>query len=228
MEDFKMLTLQKMTSGKFLPGEWNETVFIVTSDHGEAMFQHGTWGHNYTLFDEMVQVPLLVRFPGPADDGRPRGQVRDELASIMDVTPSICQWLDLAPPADLDGRSLAGLLAGTESSSSFDERFLHLRSHSSPPWLGLRRSDQKVIWIRGKDKATGEDHPERTAFYDLVADPDENRDLGATDDPRVAAGQALLEAEIQALRAAFQGAESASFSDEEAAMMGALGYTDED
>lgn len=207
-------------------GLYEDALILVTADHGEAMFQHGTWGHNYSVFDEMVQVPLLVRLPGAADDGRPRGQVRDELVSIMDLVPSVCQWLDLAPPDELDGYSLAPLLAGTEDEATFAERFLHLRTHSTPPTLGLRHLHQKVVVERTKDPEVSE-LGFATSFYDLVADPEEQSPLLEGEDPRVRAAREVLRAQAAALKASFKGTQDATFTEEEADMMGALGYSDD-
>jgi len=209
-------------------GIYEDCLIIVTADHGEAMFQHGQWGHNDTLFDEMVQVPLLVRFPGKLGDGRARGVRRDELASIMDIVPSVCQWLDLAPPELVDGRSLAELIAGQADAATFDDRALRLRDHGEPPSLALRTEATKAILQRVYDDVTHERLDDRMAFYDLGVDPEELRDLGDSGDPRVAAAKAVIEAEMKRLMDAFKGYADATFSAEEAALMGALGYTDED
>ena len=71
-------------------GLWDSALVIVTSDHGEAFWQHGRWGHNDHLFDEQLKVPLVVKLPA----GRgPRGLVRTDLVSILDLVPSLCEWL---------------------------------------------------------------------------------------------------------------------------------------
>ena len=44
-------------------GLYDDALIIVTSDHGEAFWQHGLWGHNNQLYEEMLRVPLVVKFP---------------------------------------------------------------------------------------------------------------------------------------------------------------------
>jgi arylsulfatase A-like enzyme len=87
----------------------NDTVVVVTADHGETLFDHGHGqGHGDHLFgDEGTHVPLVVvdpRHPGPR---RETGIVRD-----VDLAPTLYALTGVAPPDDLDGRSLAPALGG--------------------------------------------------------------------------------------------------------------------
>jgi len=210
-------------------GLYDKALIIVTSDHGEAMFQHGRWGHNDTLFEEMVNVPLVVRFPGPADDGLPRGMQLDAPVSIIDILPSLAEWLDLAPPQDLDGHSLAPLIAGApEAQQVAQARTLRLRDHGLPPAAALRTKDTKAILHRGLVGTDGSPLPDRMEFFELTSDPAEKHDLAPGGDPRSEAAHRAIEAEIARLLAAFKGSATATFSEEEAAMMGALGYVEDD
>lgn len=66
-------------------GILNDTVVVVTSDHGEEFYEHGQLGHRRTLYDEVLRVPLLIRFPKLVPAGtRVEHQVR-----LMDVMPTI-------------------------------------------------------------------------------------------------------------------------------------------
>ena len=79
---------------------YDETVIIVTSDHGEEFGEHGRQGH-HQLYRECLHVPLLVRLPGG-----PRGAIRDDPAELLDVMPSLLATLKLPIPESCYGTNL--------------------------------------------------------------------------------------------------------------------------
>jgi arylsulfatase A-like enzyme len=87
-------------------GLWDETVVIVTSDHGEEFLEHGRIGHEGTLSPEALSIPLLVHAPGVA----PR--VVDEVVGLADLVPTVLALAGVPPPGSLDGRSLLPLMRG--------------------------------------------------------------------------------------------------------------------
>ncbi len=150
-------------------GLYDNALIVVTSDHGEAFWEHGRWGHNDHLFEEMVGVPLVAKLP--ASHAAAEGGRRIEgLASIVDVLPSVCAWLGLPLPAGaIEGRSLAGPAAS--------ERQLMLRTNDAIPDLALRGPRMKR-WLRGPDGVAGAhgEHPAKrgdVVVYDLIEDPQE-------------------------------------------------------
>ncbi|MFQ5490931.1 MAG: sulfatase, partial [Phycisphaerae bacterium] len=64
---------------------WDNTVFILTSDHGEELGDHGGWLHDQSVYEELLRVPLMVHFPG----GRFAGRRLAESVSLIDVMPTI-------------------------------------------------------------------------------------------------------------------------------------------
>lgn len=84
-------------------GRWDSTIVVITGDHGQAFFEHRTVaGHANGVFQEQVQVPLLIRAPGLAagEDRRP--------ASHVDVAPTIADLLGLPEQPAWQGVSLVG------------------------------------------------------------------------------------------------------------------------
>ena len=82
---------------------WSEeTLVVLTADHGEELNERGHFGHAYSLSDELLRVPLILRIPGEA----PR--VIADPVSLVDVTPTILDRLGIAAPDGLAGRSLLG------------------------------------------------------------------------------------------------------------------------
>lgn len=84
-------------------GRWDDAVLLVTSDHGEALMEHGVQGHNATLYDEMLHVPFILRLP---HDRQPPDVDTNRLAILTDVVPTILKLLGLEPRAEVDGVDL--------------------------------------------------------------------------------------------------------------------------
>ncbi len=68
-------------------GLYDDSVIVVTSDHGDSLGEEGRWGHAYTLYPEVVQVPLLVHVPAYARAGLETDP--DALAFTTDITPTL-------------------------------------------------------------------------------------------------------------------------------------------
>lgn len=84
------------------------TVLIVTADHGEAFGERGVFGHGHDLTQELMHIPLLVRAPGIAKQGlRIEGR-----ASLVDIPPTILDLANVPIPPGIQGRTLVGQMAG--------------------------------------------------------------------------------------------------------------------
>ncbi len=83
-------------------GLLENTIIVLTSDHGEELFDHGGKGHRLTLFDEVLRIPLVMRYPSAL----PRGaRIRAQTASI-DVGPTLLELAGLPAATDVLGTSL--------------------------------------------------------------------------------------------------------------------------
>ena len=92
------------------------TLFVVTSDHGEEFWEHGSSGHGYSLHDENVRVPLILRHPS-LEPQRIAAQVR-----LVDLAPTLVDLLGLAVPQAWSGVSLVPWIEGTgEDLPAFSE-----------------------------------------------------------------------------------------------------------
>ncbi len=89
-------------------GEWNDTLVIFTSDHGEQMGDHWLYGKT-GFFDQSYHIPMIVKMP----DGMAQARV-SAFTEHVDVMPTMLQWLDLDAPRQCDGRSLMPFLAGRD------------------------------------------------------------------------------------------------------------------
>lgn len=100
-------------------GLYDDALVIFTSDHGEELRDHGELGHGLNLFQEVVQVPLLVKLPGNAHAGR---TVRTP-ASLLDVLPTILALAGGGPAAGGEGVDLQELLRAEQAGSAAGRPF---------------------------------------------------------------------------------------------------------
>ncbi len=84
-------------------GLYDDALVVFTSDHGEELFDHGGVSHGHHLFGEVIDVPLLVKWPRGTV---PPAGAEGSRAQLLDVVPTVLDLAGLALPANLDGRSL--------------------------------------------------------------------------------------------------------------------------
>jgi arylsulfatase A-like enzyme len=90
---------------------FDQTMIIFTSDHGEEFFDHHGWGHGHSLYDELLKVPLLIKFP----DKKFRGRRIENIVSLVDIVPTVLDEFRIGwSKSNIDGRSLVPLLTGKE------------------------------------------------------------------------------------------------------------------
>lgn len=154
-------------------GWLEETVVIVTSDHGEEFEEHGRRYHGKQLYEESVRVPLVIRVPGAT----PR---RIETPAILqDIAPTVAHLLGLRPNLDYGARSLAGYGAGVEPEDP--GRRLYLASYRNQRWPGAHQTALLAWPLKALDGRGG------PQVFDLRDDPGETRDLGGAGHPLVEA-----------------------------------------
>ncbi|HKX45321.1 MAG TPA: sulfatase, partial [Planctomycetota bacterium] len=83
----------------------DDTLVVWTADHGEEFYERGRWGHQRTLYDEVVRIPLALRWPGVL----PAGVVATGQARLYDVYATLADLCDLPAPPWVEGASLRPL-----------------------------------------------------------------------------------------------------------------------
>lgn len=144
----------------------DDTLVVFTADHGDEFFERGFRGHQRTLYEEAVQVPLVMRLPGVL----PAGQRVAGNAGLQDVFSTVADLLDVPVPNYEIGPSLRPLW---ENGDDGRQQFMELNlPHRDIHLTSVRDGDTKVIW----------DHEEqRLEVFDLKTDPLEQK-------PRVSMG----------------------------------------
>ena len=165
--------------GRFLAelerqGLMDDTLVILTSDHGEGLLDHGVWTHSLDVHEESVRIPLVMRLPGRVPAGlRPREPV--ELADMM---PTILGLLGLdAGDRAFDGRDLSPFLLGEAKLASQHPVVVH-RRHFDPGIADGKRVEGEQWGIRVGDlKLIRHSAGDRHELYDLARDPGERQNL---------------------------------------------------
>lgn len=80
---------------------YDDTLIVFVSDHGEEFYEHRGFGHLHTLYDELLRVPLVIKFPG----GRGGGERVQECWQQLDITPTILRAVGLPVPPGMKGRA---------------------------------------------------------------------------------------------------------------------------
>jgi arylsulfatase A-like enzyme len=171
-------------------GHYDDTLIILTADHGEHFGEHGMYSHVSSLYEPIVHIPLIVKFPGT--DGGPG--VCPGLAQLVDIVPTIAHFTGAEPPhaAKLKGRSL-----NQADAASPGHEFVFAEWEGRIPYFVRKRligkdsaaicdrllapmtmiRDERYKLIRREDGAE--------ELYDLDGDPQESENL-ATGHPDVA------------------------------------------
>jgi choline-sulfatase len=164
----------------------DDTLLVVTSDHGEGLGEHGEPTHGFFLYQSTLAVPLLFRGPGIAPGTR-----IPVTARTVDLFPTILDLAGVARPEGLTlaGRSLAGALRGRErprEEAAYAESLL--------PLVHFGWSDLRML-REGRYKYIQAPRPE---LYDLEDDPGETRNLVASQEARAAALRGELQRRLAA------------------------------
>jgi len=191
----------------------NDTILVITSDHGEGLGEHRESLHGFFIYQTTLAVPLILRGPGLAPGTR-----LTHLARTVDVFPTVVELLGLALPegAELSGQSLVAALRGRPVPS---EPLAY--AETLVPLLHFGWSDLRAV-RRGPWKYIQAPRPE---LYDLGADPKELNDLAGSQPSRVQGMKAALGRELEAeRRESGSRAAAGSVPPELLEKLGALGY----
>lgn len=138
----------------------DNTLILVTSDHGEEFWEHGQYGH-HQMYDSVAHIPFLVRGPGVA-----AGLRRDDPVDLLDVMPTLLHWSGLDhevfPP------SMMGRILDFTTDAAPAPYPIIGESNWPEHQLTWRDQDRKAMYFPGSDRAT--------EVYRYVEDPAESED----------------------------------------------------
>ncbi len=156
-------------------GILDNTLVVLTSDHGEQFEEHGEYGHGRSLYSEEVRVPLVVFGPS----GVPAGRTVAEPVSLRDVAATIAERLGLAGAPPFPGRSLARAWepGHPDSPEEPDDAVLSAVNSQARP---SKSRHPRLASLVAEGKVYIRDSGGREELYDLTSDPGESRNLAGT------------------------------------------------
>lgn len=141
-------------------GLWDNTIVVLTSDHGYHLGDHFLWG-KVTLFDVGAKVPLIVRVPGMTTGG----SRSEAMVELIDLYPTLTQLAGVDAPVDLQGTSLVPLLANPAAIHSKDYAYSVVSRRGGLGYAVRNQQWRYGKWLDGEE------------LYDLQADPHERHNL---------------------------------------------------
>jgi len=170
-------------------GQERDTLIVLTSDSGRFLGEHGLTDKR-AAYEESIRIPLVLSWPGVI----PANERRAELASNLDLLPTLVELAGSTVPQGLDGRSLVPLLEardGQPVAGWRDSLFLEYYGDPQfavPTWFAVRTEEAKLVSYPR--------YPEWTQLFDLRHDPHERENLAH--DPEQAELRSRLEAWLAA------------------------------
>ena len=171
-------------------GLYDDSLIIVTNDHGEEFWDHGSVDHGHTLYNEMIQAPLIIKLPSSTPP--PARRQVDNYVSTVSLLPTILELCGIGyKPEDFSARSLTPLWAGeaevTEDRPLFISKLVYYQEQEA-----VLHGGWKYIQVLGRDEEQ---------LYDMNADPGETMNVAVSEVARKAELLALLEEHRTASRA---------------------------
>ena len=151
------------------------TIVVVTADHGETLDEHECWFDHHGTYDNTLHVPLIIRYPGKI----PAGKRIKGYTSQMDLTPTLIALAEIEVPIQFDGSSLVSMAHGLETTHATEFYFTEctwMRKH------GWRTPEWKLIVALEPDFH----FKPPVELYHMISDPQENNNL-AEEQPDVVA-----------------------------------------
>ncbi|MGA7633992.1 MAG: sulfatase-like hydrolase/transferase [Terriglobales bacterium] len=159
-----------------LRGVYDGAVMAVTADHGESLGAHGEDTHGIFLYDETIQVPLLIKLPIKPEQASAAGKQIENRVELVDILPTLLQEVRIEIPKEVQGESLLVLMK-TESDpavQTWRDRAAYAQSDVPRIEFGWSAEQSlrtgKYLYIQAP----------RRELYDQVADPKADHDLASS------------------------------------------------
>ncbi len=171
-------------------GQLDNTVVVLTSDHGYFYGEHGLNEERRLAYEETIRIPLLVRFPPKVT----AGSVSRQMALSLDIAPTLMEFAGLSPLPGMQGRSLLPIFAG--SPGEWRRSFL-IEYFSDTVYPRIFKMGYSAVRTERHKYIAYRELQGMNELYDLQADPYEEHNLIGK--PAAASVEADLQRELQKL-----------------------------
>lgn len=159
-------------------GLWDDTLVLLTSDHGEQLGDHGLMG-KFGFYEASQHVPLILRVPG---EGRGAGRKVTRFTESVDLLPTLLDWIGAAVPNQADGHSLMPFAKGWpveawRSAAHWTYDFREVASRTAERHFGLPSTQCTCSVLRGERYKYVHFPALPPVLFDLANDPDEQHNL---------------------------------------------------
>lgn len=175
----------------------SDTAVVVTADHGES-FHHGYGAHTgIGLFNEIIQVPLIVKLPGQTQP-----LTSSSVVEQVDIAPTLAQLAGISPPPSWEGRSLLGTWGDAGANPLPAKPAFSMNFEQTPRYGALTTGSVAIIdgsWklVHFMGHPHYPDMPAlHDALYDLANDPGETHNLIASQPAQAGRLRALIDAKL--------------------------------
>lgn len=197
-------------------GLWDDTMIVITADHGEEFMEHGGWWHGTTLYEEQIHVPMLVKWPKGKVGAPPR--VDDHPVRHLDIAPTLLTLAGATIPPAMQGTDLAVPMAQRSES---DKMAYAEEDHEGNVLRSIRTDTWKLIEANpGNPRGLP-----ATELFAIGSDPKEKQNV--VDQNAAVTAEMRQHAEAQRQLAASQAVESGAqvkLTKEECEKLRVLGY----
>ncbi|XOV85458.1 MAG: sulfatase-like hydrolase/transferase [bacterium] len=159
-------------------GQWQNTLIIFTSDHGEQLGDHWLIGKT-GFYDQSFRVPLIIFDPAHSADDT-RGQRVNAFTESIDLMPTMLEWMDVEIPEQCAGRSLLPFLSGLGAPDNWRDAAhweYDFRGQKIQDGLGLDAETSSLGVLRGVDYKYVHFDGLPSLYFDLAQDPQERRNV---------------------------------------------------
>lgn len=146
-------------------GLLDNSLIILTSDHGQMFGEHDKWLHRNSLYEEVLRVPLLFRSSGTL----PEGRIIDTPVDLLDVTPTVLDFIGIDRPEHMQGDSLVPLMNGQQTAGQrpiYAEMAGEADPNSDAYWIAPR-SNLYAIKEDGLKLIHAQQAPENDQLYEI-------------------------------------------------------------
>jgi len=165
----------------------DNTLLIITSDHGENLGDHGILFHHFCLYDSLIRIPLLVKYPAILNTDKKPCETEERIVQNVDLLPTIMDILRTKEGKILmqvQGNSLVtSNIKNRDYSYAISELMEPFRPALREAKIKLKRYDRRLISIRTASKKFIHSSDRKHEFYDLEKDPNEINNLIDSGEP---------------------------------------------